>query len=471
MNLLVYAKPALQYMNAILMTITEIAKSIARTKAEIDNIDYESEFASFGDSVEDVNDAVEELNNSLTTLALDRLNIIGGSSNVSNVSGLSVEGNILNALKEYNMNLDKIQTKSRTISNNILSWLGYTQNINDETGEVEWKLENSNANINKIFTVAKSLLVVLGAIGASKAISNISGMFGQISNPKVGLVITGLVTLLSYFTYLYKNNEDLKSSLDESFSKIKSNLQSIFETLKPVISFINDFVSIELKSAAKGIEAITSLLSGDFKGAWEAIKESFSVFFNETFSLIFGKEKWEEFKNTIKKVFTEDIPNFVKTAWESIRKFLFETIPNFFTKTIPNFFIDAINKVIKGLNGLINKTPSWLKGGIIGNATIPEIPRLAKGGVLSSPTLFMGGEYNNAKTNPEIVTPQNIMRETIVESMLPLVNAILQGDKNLIKAIENKKTDVYLNSRKVSEAMYDDFESVATRKGKILFGQ
>ena len=132
MNLLVYAKPALQYMNAILMTITEIAKSIARTKAEIDNIDYESEFASFGDSVEDVNDAVEELNNSLTTLALDRLNIIGGSSNVSNVSGLSVEGNILNALKEYNMNLDKIQTKSRTISNNILSWLGYTQNVNDE---------------------------------------------------------------------------------------------------------------------------------------------------------------------------------------------------------------------------------------------------------------------------------------------------------------------------------------------------
>ena len=471
MNLLVYAKPVLQYANAILMTITEIAKSIARTKAEIDNIDYESEFASFGDSVGDVNDAVEELNNSLTTLALDKLNIIGGSSNVSNVSGLSVEGNILNALKEYNMNLDKIQTKSRTISNNILSWLGYTQHINDETGEVEWKLENSNANINKIFTVAKSLLVVLGAIGASKAISNISGMFGQISNPKVGLVITGLVALLSYFTYLYKNNEDLKSSLDESFSKIKSNLQSIFETLKPVISFINDFISIELKSAAKGIEAITSLLSGDFKGAWEAIKESFSTFFNETFSLIFGKEKWEEFKNTIKKVFTEDIPNFVKSAWESIRKFLFETIPNFFTKTIPNFFIDAINKVIKGLNDLINKTPSWLKGGIIGNATIPEIPRLAKGGVLSSPTLFMGGEYNNAKTNPEIVTPQNIMRETIVESMLPLVNAILQGDKNLIKAIENKKTDVYLNSRKVSEAMYDDFESVATRKGKILFGQ
>ena len=41
MNLLVYAKPALQYMNAILMTITEIAKSIARTKAEIDNIDLE----------------------------------------------------------------------------------------------------------------------------------------------------------------------------------------------------------------------------------------------------------------------------------------------------------------------------------------------------------------------------------------------------------------------------------------------
>ena len=41
-----------------------------------------------------------------------------------------------------------------------------------------------------------------------------------------------------------------------------------------------------------------------------------------------------------------------------------------------------------------------------------KLPKLAKGGVLSSEQLFIGGEYSGAANNPEIVTPQNIMAET-----------------------------------------------------------
>ena len=48
----------------------------------------------------------------------------------------------------------------------------------------------------------------------------------------------------------------------------------------------------------------------------------------------------------------------------------------------------------------------------ISTVQIPQIPRLAKGGVLYDETLVMAGEYSGAKTNPEIVTPQNIMRDT-----------------------------------------------------------
>ncbi len=53
------------------------------------------------------------------------------------------------------------------------------------------------------------------------------------------------------------------------------------------------------------------------------------------------------------------------------------------------------------------------------NALIKKvgIPALAEGGVLTSPRLVMAGEYAGARTNPEIVTPENKMRDVFSEVM------------------------------------------------------
>lgn len=45
------------------------------------------------------------------------------------------------------------------------------------------------------------------------------------------------------------------------------------------------------------------------------------------------------------------------------------------------------------------------------------IPALAEGGVLTSPRLVMAGEYPGARTNPEIVTPENKMRDVMGEML------------------------------------------------------
>jgi hypothetical protein len=42
---------------------------------------------------------------------------------------------------------------------------------------------------------------------------------------------------------------------------------------------------------------------------------------------------------------------------------------------------------------------------------------MATGGVLTDPTLFLGGEYPGARRDPEIVAPQSIMRETILDAL------------------------------------------------------
>ena len=46
------------------------------------------------------------------------------------------------------------------------------------------------------------------------------------------------------------------------------------------------------------------------------------------------------------------------------------------------------------------------------SAIADSVPKLASGGVLYGEQLFVGGEYSNASSNPEIIAPQSIMAET-----------------------------------------------------------
>ena len=98
------------------------------------------------------------------------------------------------------------------------------------------------------------------------------------------------------------------------------------------------------------------------------------------------------------------------------------------------------------------------------------IPQLAKGGVLDNPTTVQVAEYAGAKRNPEIVTPENKMREVFLEGQIPVVNAIYRMGDMITKAYEeNNEKPIVLNGRKVSEQLYDDLNAVSMRKGKNGF--
>ena len=99
-----------------------------------------------------------------------------------------------------------------------------------------------------------------------------------------------------------------------------------------------------------------------------------------------------------------------------------------------------------------------------------KVPQLAKGGVLDSPTTVQVAEYAGAKRNPEIVTPENKMREVFLEGQIPVVNAIYRMGDMITKAYEeNNEKPIVLNGRKVSEQLYDDLNAVSMRKGKNGF--
>lgn len=549
MNLLVYAKPVIQYANAIVLTIKEMAKALAQTKQEIDEIDYETEFASFGGSVEDTTDAVEELSKSLSLLGLDKLNVLG-SSGSSITDGLSVEGNILDALKEYKMNLDKVSYRAKEISERMMTWLGYSKVLNQESGEIEWKLSEGSNNLTTILNIVKT---IIGIIVSAKVVSTIAGVvssFQQIGSilggsggiiemlsslGATGGIIGAIIALLVYglatsekirnvFGEIGKSLmhviKPIMEIISETFDFIKEILDSVVDTLADVLipflpiiensmKFIGNILEAIMPYISKGLErnlnVIKSILDSIstvieyivdkfkniitiFSTLFDGIKNSIDVVlkpFLKTFILII---------DTIKSLtdwdFTKFKDNFsalgenLKTIWAGVGEKLKEIWGNVW-KSIKGVFVSMINGLIKAFSSFVNIFANVVNGltGTLSNVWtwlgIPEIPKIptwepqpiafAKGGVITQPTNALMGEYANAKNDPEIVAPQSIMKETFLEAVTPLINTILQGDNSLLKALKEKETNVYLNGRKVSEAIYDDLGAVATRKGKVIF--
>lgn len=568
MNLLVYAKPVIQYANAIVLTIKEMAKALAQTKQETDEIDYETEFAGFGNSVEDTTEAVDELSKSLSLLALDKLNILG-SSGTNVAEGLSVEGNILNALKEYNMNLDKVSYRAKEISERMMTWLGYSKVLNNETGEWDWKLGSGNTNLEKIKT---TLLTIVGFFVGAKMTEGLASFvtsFAKVSTLLSGSggMVSTLGIIVAVIGALYATNEEFRESVNQLAKDIMTDLKPIIkdvaslvkiifdfigeiatmlmpiisdilttisgvinklepiiqiivdivgtvltgalgiikpiieviggvvETVAPLIETIADLVSVVLTEALELIKPIIEIIIDNFGSVMEiimqiidlaieplkkeiesittvvgAVVDTIKAIFKGDFSSI--TDIWKTTIDKLKNIWSdlgEKLKKIWGNVWDSI-KGVFVNIINGIMKAFAkfvNFFSSTVNDITGGLS----KVWSWL-----GIPEIPEIPTwnpkpiaFAQGGVITQPTNALMGEYANAKNNPEIVAPQSIMKETFLEAVTPLINAVLQGDNNLLKALNDKDTNVYLNGRKVSEAIYDDLGAVATRKGKVIF--
>lgn len=78
---------------------------------------------------------------------------------------------------------------------------------------------------------------------------------------------------------------------------------------------------------------------------------------------------------------------------------------------------------------------------------LATIPALANGGVLTSPQVVLAGEYSNARSNPEIVTPQNLMYDTFRDAQDTdvVVNAIMAGVQQIVRAIQDSNVEVYVD--------------------------
>ena len=268
------------------------------------------------------------------------------------------------------------------------------------------------------------------------------------------------------------------------WSIIEPMADAAWNTFKGLILAIYEVFKLLLKILLEVGKALVKVVK-DPKQAWDDFKSYVGSFFDNM------KNKAGSAVSGIKEAF-KVIPEWFRTtftkAWTNVKN-VFSKGGKVFTgikdgilsglKSVINALIKGINKVVaipfNGLNHALNKLKNVKILGhkpfskLIGNISVPQIPMLAKGGVITSPTIAMMGEYAGAKTNPEIVTPQSILRETISSSNDELINALLSATARIIKAINDSNVTLEGDAKGMFKIIKKEADNYTYRTGKPAF--
>ena len=268
------------------------------------------------------------------------------------------------------------------------------------------------------------------------------------------------------------------------WSIIEPMADAAWNTFKGLVLAIYEVFKLLLKILLEVGKALVKVVK-DPKQAWDDFKSYVGSFFDNM------KNKAGSAVSGIKEAF-KGIPEWFRTtftkAWTNVKN-VFSKGGKVFTgikdgilsglKSVINALIRGINKVVaipfNGLNHALNKLKNVKILGrkpfskLIGNISVPQIPMLAKGGVITSPTIAMMGEYAGAKTNPEIVTPQSILRETISSSNDELINALLSATGRIIKAINDSNVTLEGDAKGMFKVIKKEADNYTYRTGKPAF--
>ena len=237
------------------------------------------------------------------------------------------------------------------------------------------------------------------------------------------------------------------------YNTIVALLQGAWDIIKSIWSVVSSwFNNVVIKPLGNLFNGIWNTLKNGAQNAWNGIKNIFSSvasFFKNIFT-----NAW----NGVKNVFS---------TGGRIFSGITEGIVSAFKKVV-NTIIAGINKVValpfKGINTALKKVRdiSFLGiepfKGLIKLIDIPQIPSLETGGVLDQETIVRVAEYSNAKSNPEIVSPRDMMKETMKEAIEEsgMNNQSQQVDVNITGELTAKGDDlVYVYDKNKKDKGYD----------------
>lgn len=312
------------------------------------------------------------------------------------------------------------------------------------------------------FALGLIVTALLGWAAAMVLINAATAIFNAIS--PFGWVVIAVTAVIAIILVLYKNWENIVNFFKESLANIgkwfaekgqaiKDGFDSVVRGMfdkwdnlvgkfyegwhgflqkgSDAIKSIGEFFGNMKENVVNYIKSIGTFWSNIINGMTEGVRnkiESIKGFFSNLLGYIGGafKSGWSSAWNGVVNVFGNIVSG----------------IANIFKAPI-NAMIDGINVFIRGINRI--KIPSWVPG--IGGAgfSIGQLPRLANGAVLTHQTAAVMAEYPNARTNPELVTPESKFKEILSEEL-----ASLKGGSNEPTTVITK---IYLDGKQIHEVI------------------
>lgn len=213
-------------------------------------------------------------------------------------------------------------------------------------------------------------------------------------------------------------------AIETVFNSIIGFFSGIWESIKAIFAAVVDWFTERFTASVEAIKAVFSVITDFFGGVWDGIKKTFSdvgdwfekKFENavdnikSVFSVVTGffAGVWDNIKSVFGNV-ADWFKDKFTAAWDAVKK-VFSTGGKIFDgikdgilnglKAVINAIIRGINKVIaipfNGLNAALRKIRDIDILGVepfkwINEIGVPEIPELAKGGIVNSRS-FIAGE-------------------------------------------------------------------------------
>ena len=236
---------------------------------------------------------------------------------------------------------------------------------------VAWNIANVVSGLIAFISAIKAMGVASAFAAAKQWLLNAA----LLANP-IGLVVAAIAALVAAFVVLWKKSEGFRKFWTDLWQAIQESAENFIDAIvqgwKSIVEFFTrTWTSIKLLFST----AWTSLTEGA-KKAWEGIKSVFGAV-ADWFKNVFANA-WQKVKDVFStggKIF-DGIKDGIVSAF----------------KTVVNAIIRGINKVISvpfnAINAVLDKIKNVSIMGykpfedIIHTLSVPQIPELAKGGVL-----------------------------------------------------------------------------------------
>lgn len=421
--------------------------------------------------------------------------------------------------------LQKIKSKFDNIKNMAVTKIGEKVDLEDIKGKVKDFVAFAKDNKSEIIDIVAKVGLALAAAGIAvkvgklaKTISLLGGPIKVVSTLVKGLgkTIGGLSpTLLligacvgvvvAALAELYQTNENVRLALDMAWSGLKSAFEdvcSLFQTLwetalKPVfdslgititniwddvilpivgelstflptivvivrsiIQTVIDIVSTLgpsigkiLSGLVELIQGIVMAIGGIFSGDWSVVWEGFKTAAKGAVDFVVG-------------IF-EGLLNLIKTGLDlisplnwagKITSAIGDMTGDQETKGIGNKLRSSFMSGVSIETGIDNYITEKLRG----------LTGLASGGVVYGEQVVRVGEYAGASGNPEIVAPQSIMRETVADANMGVIDALYAMTKRVCKAIEDNRAVVNVGGKQLADDITRQQSDKAKMTGKPI---